>query len=446
MQTRIQTLKNSLLAFVSGVLVVASSSAVVSAMTTEGLAEGATAGDTASASNPRSLGDSTVSLENPARSVTSPRQGTAPTRAELRAAIERGLVFLQKAQNTNGWWSTPDQPAITALVLTAMNLEPTQRFQRSRTSEMSRGFDYILSCVKEDGSIHRIGLANYNTSLSLMALISAADTNFLPVILKARGFIAASQIDMGVKGTNDTPFDGGVGYGSKYQHSDMNNTLVAIEAMRASEALLPREYPSAVQPSPDSDLRNVPLPDLDWKAVARFLANCQNLSGTNASDRVSNDPKDRGGFFYYPGHSMAGAVTNPVTGKVALRSYGSMSYGGLLSFIHARMSQDDPRVVAVRDWLRSNYTIEENPGMGQQGYFYYLHLMTKALAIAEEGRLRLSDGTEVPWQSQVAGRLLRLQGADGSWVNPEPRWWEADRVLATCYAVMTLETLDRRMP
>jgi squalene-hopene/tetraprenyl-beta-curcumene cyclase len=31
------------------------------------------------------------------------------------------------------------------------------------------------------------------------------------------------------------------------------------------------------------------------------------------------------------------------------------------------------------DWLRGNYTLEENPGMGPQGYFYYLHLMTKAL-------------------------------------------------------------------
>ena len=166
-------------------------------------------------------------------------QTNAPTRQEVRAAIERGLAFLQKAQNSNGWWSTPDQPAVTALVLTAMNLEPTHRFQRNRTSEMNRGFDYLLSCVKPDGSIQKAGLANYNTSLSLMALTSAADTNFLPVILKAREFIASTQIDMGVKGTNDTPFDGGVGYGSKYDHSDMNNTLTAIEAMRVSEALLP---------------------------------------------------------------------------------------------------------------------------------------------------------------------------------------------------------------
>ena len=371
-----------------------------------------------------------------AQPATSSQSAQAPTRPEVRAAIERGLVFLQKAQNTNGWWSTPDQPAVTALALTAMNLEPTQRLQRSRTSEMNRGFDYLLSCARPDGSIQRVGLANYNTSLSLLALTSAADTNFLPVILKAREFLASTQIDRGVKGTNDTPIDGGVGYGSKYDHSDMNNTLVAIEAMRASEAAFLKDAGPASKPKAD----------LDWKAAVSFLQNCQNLPGTNTSDRVSNDPKDRGGFFYYPGHSMAGAVTNSQTGKVALRSYGSMSYGGLLSFIYAQLSQKDPRVVAVKDWHRSNYTLEENPGMGQQGYFYYLYLLTKALTAAGEDRIPLANGTEVVWRDEVARRLLELQRPDGAWVNPEPRWWEADPVLVTSYAVMALELLEWRMP
>jgi squalene-hopene/tetraprenyl-beta-curcumene cyclase len=143
---------------------------------------------------------------------------------------------------------------------------------------------------------------------------------------------------------------------------------------------------------------------------------------------------------------MAGAVTNSQTGRVALRSYGSMSYGGLLSFIYAQLSNEDPRVVAVKEWLRSNYTLVENPGMGQQGYFYYLYLLTKALTASGEDRLRLANGTEVRWQDEVALRLLTLQKADGSWVNSEPRWWETDSVLVTCYAVMALELLEWRMP
>lgn len=290
--------------------------------------------------------------------------------------------------------------------------------------------------MKPDGSIQKAGLANYNTLLSLMALTSAADTTFMPVIVKARGFIASTQIDMGVKGTNDTPFDGGVGYGSKYEHSDMNNTLVAVEAMRVSEGLFLLDVSEPV----------ARVPDLNWKAVAYFLQNCQNLPSTNTADWVSSDPQDRGGFVYYLGHSMAGGVTNSQASKVALRSYGSMSYGGLMSYIYAKLGKDDPRVVAVKDWLRSNYTIEKNPGMGKQGYFYYLHLLTKALTTSDEDRLKLANGAEVPWLDQVAVRLLKLQQADGSWVNPELRWWESDPVLVACYAVMTLEMLDWKVP
>ncbi|MCX6927694.1 MAG: terpene cyclase/mutase family protein [Verrucomicrobia bacterium] len=364
----------------------------------------------------------------------SPAQVPSPSADELRAAIERGAAFLLQSQNSNGWWSTSEQPAVTGLALTALNLEPSGRYQRNRPSEVNRAYDFILSSVKPDGSIQRSGLANYNTALCVVALVTACDTNFTPVILAARRYLASTQIDFGAPGTNDTPFDGGIGYGSKYLHSDMNNTLTAIEAMRLSEAVLPKDKLGT--PTPEADV--------NWTAVASFLQNCQNLPSVNKAEWVSQDPKDRGGFVYYPGHSMAGGVTNATTGRVALRSYGSMSYGGLLSYIYARVDKNDPRVTAVLDWLRLNYTLAENPGMDQQGYFYYLHLMTKALTAAGLDKLKVVGGGEVDWRAEVAARLLKLQKPNGSWVNPEPRWWEADPVLVTSYAMMTLEILRGR--
>jgi len=48
-------------------------------------------------------------------------------------------------------------------------------------------------------------------------------------------------------------------------------------------------------------------------------------------------------------------------GRVALRSYGSISYAGLLSYIYADLQRDDPRVQAAFDWLRGNYTLDEIP-------------------------------------------------------------------------------------
>src|SRR5205823_15036219 len=59
---------------------------------------------------------------------------------------------------------------------------------------------------------------------------------------------------------------------------------------------------------------------------SHFIQSCQNLPSHNPQDWVSHNPKDRGGFVYYPGQSMAGGETNQATGRVALRSYGSISY------------------------------------------------------------------------------------------------------------------------
>ena len=38
-------------------------------------------------------------------------------RNEVRHAIGQGLQWLQSHQNSNGWWSTAEQPAVTALAL-----------------------------------------------------------------------------------------------------------------------------------------------------------------------------------------------------------------------------------------------------------------------------------------------------------------------------------------
>lgn len=370
------------------------------------------------------------------RAAEPPAPRAAPARAELAAALDRGARWLVGHQDPNGWWSTADQPAVTALVLTALNREPSGRFRRPRPSELNRAYDFLLTSVKPDGSVHRGNLANYNTAAALLAFSSADDPAFLPVIRAARAYLAKTQIDFGEPGQLDTPFDGGIGYGSKYQHSDMNNTLMAIEAMRWSEAALPRDAGDAKPPEND----------LNWAAVAHFLQQCQNLPSHNPAPWVSDDPRDRGGFVYYPGHSMAGGVTNAATGRVALRSYGSISYAGLLSYFYARVPKDDPRVTAVQDWLRANYTLEENPGLGAQGYFYCLHLMTKALTAAGSDTLKLADGREVRWRDELAARLLALQQPDGSWVNTHQRWWETDRSLVTAYMLLALEMLHRHAP
>ena len=140
---------------------------------------------------------------------------------------------------------------------------------------------------------------------------------------------------------------------------------------------------------------------------------------------------------------MAVAETNSATGRVALRSYGSISYAGMLSYIYANLKRDDPRVLAVFEWLRKNYTLEENPGMGPQGLFYYFHTMTKALTSYGVGELELLNGQKINWRKELAMKLINLQQRDGSWSNENGRWWEKDPALVTAYAVLMLEMIYR---
>ena len=349
-------------------------------------------------------------------------------RHEIQRALEKGNDFLKTAQNSNGWWSTPDHPSVTALALSAWQGEPGARWKNS--PETKKGYAFVLSCVQPDGGIYATNLANYNTSICMMGLLAAGDPKHDAVLRRARAFVAGMQADLGVRGQMDSPWDGGLGYSHDAGRSDMNNTLTALEALYYSKHLVADKNDGAK--------------DLNWAAAIQFLQNCQNLPGVNQQAWVSTDAKDRGGFVYDPDTSKAGGVTN-ASGQVALRSYGSISYAGLLSYIYADVKPSDPRVLAVREWLRANYSLTENPGMGQQGYFYYLHLMTKALTAARVDELTTTDGKSLDWRRDVAMRLINLQKADGSWQNDTGRWWEKDPNLVTAYAVLSLEMIWRGM-
>ncbi len=348
---------------------------------------------------------------------------------ELQRAIDKGVAWIEKNQEPAGFWSTADHPAVTALALTAYRSNPGLVGGVAEPEWVRRGYGFLLKNVQPDGGIYAKGLLNYNTSLAMLALVTANKPEYDTTLRRARAFVVRGQADVETNGGAGNPFAGGVGYGDKSKNSDLSNTLVALEALYYTRHLI-------------KDTAAAETKDLNWAAAIKFLEQCQNLPGTNRQPWASADPKNKGGFVYDPASSKAGEVTLP-NGRVALRSYGSMSYAGLLSYIYADLKPNDPRVAAVLEWLRDNYTLEENPGMGAQGYFYYLELMTKALLACHVDTLELKDGRKVDWRREVAMKLLNLQQKDGSWVNANARWWEKDSALVTSYAVMTLSMIHR---
>jgi squalene-hopene/tetraprenyl-beta-curcumene cyclase len=348
-------------------------------------------------------------------------------RHEVQHAIDQGLNWLQANQNSNGYWSTADQPALTALALTAFMGEPSGQYQSHPSPAINLGYQFITAHAKPDGSIYGKGLQNYNTAICMMSLVAARNPQYDPILRRGRQWLFSQQVHLNEKGKPDSPLDGGVGYGDHGPYSDMNNTMTALEALYYSK------YVDADKPAPGGK-------DLNWTAAIHFIQSCQNLPAYNKAAWVSDDARDKGGFVYAPGDSKAGPFTN-AQGRVALRSYGSISYAGLLSYIYADLHRDDPRVQAAFDWLRNNYTLGENPGMGPQGLYYYLHLMTKALAIYGVDPLPVAGGKPVDWRRDVAMKLINLQKADGSWANDNGRWWEHDPALVTSYSLMSLEIL-----
>ena len=115
-----------------------------------------------------------------------------------------------------------------------------------------------------------------------------------------------------------------------------------------------------------------------------------------------------------------------------------MTYAGLKSLIHAGVQPDDPGIQAATAWLRKFYSVQENPGLGQQGLFYYYHTFAKALDVAGIDTFEDASGGQHDWRQELSAHLLSLQQPNGSWVNREARWYEGDPNLVTAYALLAL--------
>lgn len=361
-----------------------------------------------------------------------PGSGDLSLQLEIERAFDRGAAALVDLQHTEGFWSTVDHPAVTALALTALSMDPSERATERFAENLRKGYEWVVASAQEDGGIYRVKtMQNYNTALSIMALVVADEPEYHALIRKARRHLVGWQSDFEEPGVLDTPLDGGVGYGGSYPHSDLSNTHLALEAMVASR-FVEGETPLVVGEN-----------ELNWEAALHFVQNCQNLPEVNQQGWASNDPTNRGGFVYFPGNTKSEEMTL-AGGRVALRSYGSISYAGLLSFIYADLDASDSRVIAALDWLERNYTLEENPGMDAQGLYYYYHTMAKALSARGRSQLETPEGT-VDWRRELALELINRQREDGSWINDTARWWENDRALVTGYALKALALVHRTL-
>jgi squalene-hopene/tetraprenyl-beta-curcumene cyclase len=347
--------------------------------------------------------------------------------ARAKAVTGKSVNYLRSKQQPDGaWHSDKAPPAITAIVLKAF----VQDERYDGNSELvKRGYEKLLSHQYENGGIYKDLLANYNTAIAVSSLAAAEKPEFKDRIDKAVAYLKSLQwndtIAAGPKGEKSidvgNPWFGGFGYGSKGR-PDGSNTQIALEALH--DAGVSKDDPA-------------------MQAALRFVSRMQNLSETNDQKWSGND----GGGVYTPannGESFAGEYTGE-DGRRMLRSYGSMTYAMLKSYIYAGLSKDDPRVKAAWDWISKNWSVDENPGMrfsspdhAQYGLFYYYMTLARALNVYDQPVIVDPQGNKHDWRVELINKLASLQAADGSFTG-DKRWMEDNPTLATAYATLALQ-------
>jgi squalene-hopene/tetraprenyl-beta-curcumene cyclase len=337
---------------------------------------------------------------------------TGPDQKEVRTLVEKAIPFLKTRQNADGSFSPKlAGPGVTALVVAGLlrnGVSPDDPL-------IAKGLGYLEKNVQKDGGIYDRILANYVTSVAVMALQEAnVGGRYDAVIKNAVKFLKTLQHDES-RSESDPAF-GGVGYDGK-SRPDMSNTQYFVEALLA--AGVPKNDPAVQQ-------------------ALKFISRCQNLAGEHNDQPFAKKatPDDKGGLTYNP---VVSDENRARTAAGGLRSAGAMTYAGLKSFLTAGVSKEDPRVKAAVDWIRRHYTLEESPGQGQAGLYYYYHTFAKAMAALGEDTFTDAAGTRHDWRRELVAALKRRQGADGSWANTrDKQFGESSPDLATAFALLAL--------
>lgn len=387
--------------------------------------------------------------------------GDVDRAARAERMIERAVVYLRSRQDpVSGGWGVPAAatageggggsdrsgfhlPAVTGLVLTGMLMDPGIG---SDDASVRAGLGYVLRFRQADGGVYDRILPSYNTAVVLSALARVeGDDEIAAMIPGLQDFLRGLQYGEGADASRgggeaamrvgrDHPFYGGVGYG-RHGRPDNSNLTVVLQALHDS---------------------GVSADDPAFERALVFLTRTQMHESVNPMPWAKGSRQ--GGLVYSTvesaesvegpaGQSMAGMIEETMDdGTVVsrLRAYGSMTYAGFKSFAFAGLTREDERVRLAWEWIRQNYTVEENPGLGNAGYYYYVLTFSRALTAWDESVVEAVDGKtgEVlarDWRNDLIDRLWEMQEEDGAFRSVDERWMEGDSVLITAYALISLQ-------
>jgi squalene-hopene/tetraprenyl-beta-curcumene cyclase len=336
-----------------------------------------------------------------------------PDSRDFEQTLRKAVTYLRShGQAQDGSFSGFSGPGVTAIVTTGLlrcGLAP-------QDPTVAKSLDYLERFLRDDGGIYQEGsqYRNYETCLAINCFAEAnVDGRYQRILENAEKFVKQLQWNDDEGHDRSSTSYGGAGYG-KHNRPDLSNTSFLVDALVASG--------------------NGPDDEAIQQALV-FVSRCQNLESEHNTTEHSSKVND-GGFYYSAaagGSSQAGETPHG-----GLRSYGSMTYAGLKSMIYAGVGPDDPRVKAALNWIQRHYTVQENPGLGNAGLYYYFHTFAKALAAMDEDLIEDAQGQKHDWRRELVQEITRRQLPNGSWVNQNGRWLEGDPNLVTGYTLLAL--------
>jgi squalene-hopene/tetraprenyl-beta-curcumene cyclase len=319
--------------------------------------------------------------------VAAPNSGDLDLSSRLEAefAISRASTRLLELQQEDGRWSS--HPGITALAVIAI-----QRLPEPKDPMVQRAISQALPQLRAfaDSATTAVNLDTthlYSCAATHLALQAVSSS---PEDVK-RGKVLALYLENFLKrrlSSGSLLARGGV-----VDMPDVSNLHWAIDAVLLT--------------------RGNNLSTEQKNQIRRFLESCQ-----------EQRPPNKGGFAYAP---IREGQARPI--------WGSLTWAGVRALLLTGYNAKSVPISSAAGWLQTNFSVSENPGLKQGGYFYYLYLTAGTNLLMES-----TGSTAVPanWRQLIVDHLLSTQKGDGSWTNSSAVWLENRKPLATAYAILVL--------
>lgn len=321
------------------------------------------------------------------------RRGSADDQlvdAEVTAAVDRGLAYLQQTQARDGSWEqlvgyklnsdyeTVDSRPLPHVGVTALCgiafLAGGHLPDRGKYGEtITRALDHVLSCSQDNGQIAENGTRMYSHAFATLFLAEIYGMSNNPRVKQ----VLQRSVNLIVDSQNA---EGGWRYQAFARESDMSITVCQVLALRSA-----RNVGIAV---PVSNIRNA------QNYVYRSAVRSNERAGRR---RGFGGYGDDGGSFRYQLKPQTRA-TFPLTAAGVTTLYASGEY-------------DSPIIKDALDYLdRELFSFNDQNSHGHYFFYYGHYYAVQAYYITGGSQWRR-------YFTEVKGRLLSMQRPDGSWPN-----------------------------